>query len=105
MTSGVRWEYHLSKATASRTIRNSLLTIHHLFTERNDDIDRDATKMLEFLSLSFLTASLAWFKVGSDLFFTMHRICLDENVLLQKHYGHQNADDGNKGGSGEGNNN
>ena len=57
----VNWEYHLSKATASRAIRNSLLTIHYRFTERNDYMDRNP--MLEFLPLSFLNASLAWFRV------------------------------------------
>jgi len=71
-TSDVHWEYHLSKATASQTIRNSLLTIHYLFTERNDALDRDTTKMLEFLPVSFLNASLAWFRVGSDLFSNVH---------------------------------
>ena len=91
----MRWEYHLSKATASRAILNSLLTIHYLFTERNDDID--TAKTWELLPVSFLNASLAWFRVGSDLFFTMRRICLDGNFWLQKQYGHQNADDGNKG--------
>ena len=60
-TSDVHWEYHLSKGTASRTIRNSLLTIHYLFTERNDYMDRNP--MLEFLPLSFLNASLTWFRV------------------------------------------
>ena len=93
-TSDVHWEYHLSKATASRRIRNSLLTIHYLFTERNDYIDRNTT--LESLPLSFLNASLAWFRVGSELF------CLDGNDLCQKHYGHQNADDGNEGDDDEG---
>jgi len=57
----VQWEYHLTQATASRTIRNSLLTIHYLFTERNDYLDRNTT--LTSLPLSFLNASLAWFKV------------------------------------------
>jgi len=60
-TNDVHWEYHLSKATASRTIRNSLLTIHYLFTERNDYINRNT--MLGLLPLSFLNASLAWFRV------------------------------------------
>ena len=89
----MHWEYHLSKATASRAIRNSLLTLHYLFTERNDPL---ATKMLEFLPVSFLNASLAWFRVGSELF------CVDGNDLCQKHYGHQNADDGNEGDDDEG---
>jgi len=94
----VDWEYHLSKATASRTIRNSLLTIHYLFTERNDYIDRNLTTLdLESLNPSFLNASLAWFRVGSDLFFTMRKMCLDGVFCFQKHCGHQNADDGNKG--------
>jgi len=60
-TSDVHWEYHLSQATASRAIRNSLLAIHYLFTERNDYMDRNTT--LELLPLSFLNASLAWFRV------------------------------------------
>lgn len=28
---GVQWEYHLSRAIASETIRNQLLTIHYFF--------------------------------------------------------------------------
>jgi len=92
----VDWEYHLSKATASRAIRNSLLTIHYLFTERNDYIDRNLTT-LESLNLSFLNASLAWYRVGSDLFIAMRKMCLDGVFCFQKHYGHQNPDGGNKG--------
>jgi len=39
---------------------------------------------------------------GSDLFFTVPESALTGNVLFQKHYGHQNADDGNKGDGDEG---
>ena len=92
----MHWEYHLSKATASQTIRNSLLAIHYLVTERNDYIDRNLTT-LESLNLSFLNASLAWYRVGSDLFIAMRKMCLDGVFCFQKHYGHQNPDDGNKG--------
>jgi len=44
----------------------------------------------------------AWHGSGFGLVLYSARICLDGRVLFQKHYGHQNTDDGNKGDGDDG---
>ena len=66
-TGEVHWECHLLNTPASSSILQHLLTFHYLFTRRPDLICVTVSEALEWLPLSFLKASLAWFRVNLDL--------------------------------------
>jgi len=63
MIDDVHWECHLSQADF--TIQDHLLTVHYLFTKRNDLIvSENPTAAMAWLSVSFLKGCLAWFRVS-----------------------------------------
>ena len=64
ITVEVHWEFHLSNIPTSLDILNHILTVHYLCVKRNDLICVTIGDSLEWLPLSFLKASLVWFKVS-----------------------------------------
>ena len=59
----VQWEYHLLGSNASKTIRDQVLTIHHLFI----GLTREPglmTRVLKCLPIPLVRGGLAWFRVS-----------------------------------------
>jgi len=70
MIDNVEWECHLSQADFTIQVQDRLLTVHYLFTKRNDlIICGDITAAMEWLPVSFLKGSLAWFRVSLSLYY------------------------------------
>ena len=70
MINNVEWECHLSQADFTIQVQDQLLTVHYLFTKRNDlIICGDVTAAMERLPVSFLKGSLAWFRVSLSLYY------------------------------------
>ena len=70
MIDNVEWECHLSQADFTTQVQDHLLTVHYLFTKRNDlIICGDITAAMEWLPVSFLKGSLAWFRVSLSLYY------------------------------------
>jgi len=76
-TGEVHWECHLLNTPASSSILQHLLTFHYLFTRRTDLICVPVSEALGWLPLSFLKASLAWFRVSFYLSLRMNSVLIE----------------------------
>ena len=76
-TGEVHWNCHLLNTPASSSILQYLLTFHYIFTRRTDLICVTASEALGWLSLSFLKASLAWFRVNLDLSLWINSVLIE----------------------------
>jgi len=76
-TGEVHWECHLLNTPASSSILQHLLTFHYLFTRRADLICVTVSEALGCLPLSFLKASLAWFRVSLDFSLRMNSVPIE----------------------------
>ena len=66
----VQWECHLSQANFTTELHDYLLTVHYLFAKRDDlIICGNATAVIEWLPVSFLKGSLAWFRVSLSSYY------------------------------------
>jgi len=76
-TCEVNWECHLLNTPACSSILQHLLTLHYLFTRRADLICVTVNEALGWLPLSFLKASLAWFRVSFYLSLWINSVLIE----------------------------
>jgi len=76
-TGEVHWECHLLNTPASSSILQHLLTFHYLFTRRANPICVTVSEALGWLPLSFLKASLAWFRVNLDFSLWINSVLIE----------------------------
>jgi len=80
---GVQWEYHLSRANASKMIHDQLLAIHYIIVIEEYD-SRAKTKALECLPTPLMRGGLAWFRVSfCEL---PNYLLINALDLLKEHY-------------------
>jgi len=76
-TGEVHWKCHLLNMPASSSILQYLLTFHYIFTRRTDLICVTVSEALGWLPLSFLKASLAWFRVNFYLSLWINSVLIE----------------------------
>ena len=79
----MHWGCHLLNTPASSWTLKYLLTFHYLFTRRADLICVTVSEALGWLPLSFLKASLAWFRVSLDLSLRINSVLIETSDSIR----------------------